>query len=158
MLRLMRPVPVGFGLGMGSITRRGLGWYENVRKPVGEPPRRVGVAAARADWRRLAFPIAWTALYAAMGYASHLLVRALDRSPSAVRGLGLPAADVTVRSNPRQHRSQALLCSAWAKPGLDVRRPSAASQLTLAARSSSASNGQHWRSWTFLPWSALSAT
>lgn len=40
-------------------------------QPPGEPPK----------W---AFPVVWTSLYAMMGYASHLAVRALDRSPSPV--------------------------------------------------------------------------
>lgn len=40
-------------------------WYRNLIRPAGTPPN-------------AAFPIVWTALYAGMGWASHLVVRAMD--------------------------------------------------------------------------------
>ncbi|GAA95059.1 uncharacterized protein L969DRAFT_18910 [Mixia osmundae IAM 14324] len=62
-------VPVALGFIPGLVTRNSIdSWYDTLKKPVGEPPR-------------AAFPIVWTALYAGMGYASHLLVKALDTSP-----------------------------------------------------------------------------
>lgn len=42
-------------------------WYPTLRQPKGEPPR-------------LAFPIAWTLIYASMGVASHILVRYVEQA------------------------------------------------------------------------------
>ncbi|KAJ7590916.1 TspO/MBR-related protein [Mycena floridula] len=42
-------------------------WYQNLYTPPGRPPRQV-------------FPIVWPLLYASMGYASHLAVKALDNA------------------------------------------------------------------------------
>ncbi|KAL8287337.1 hypothetical protein RQP46_003789 [Phenoliferia psychrophenolica] len=59
-------LPIALGFASGFITRSSVKtWYRPLIKPPGEPPA-------------LAFPIAWTLLYASMGFASHLLVSAHD--------------------------------------------------------------------------------
>ncbi|GAA5851657.1 hypothetical protein JCM9279_002534 [Rhodotorula babjevae] len=59
-------LPLVLGMADGQLTKSSLkSWYPALRKPAGEPPR----------W---AFPVVWTALYAGMGLASHVLVKALD--------------------------------------------------------------------------------
>ncbi|PWN25840.1 TspO/MBR-related protein [Jaminaea rosea] len=70
-------IPVGLGIGTGLLTRNGTYgpnslWYKSLNKPRFDPPK----------W---AFGVVWPTLYAAMGWSSHLLVKALDRTPS---GLG----------------------------------------------------------------------
>ncbi|KAF7292385.1 TspO/MBR-related protein [Mycena chlorophos] len=61
-------LPLGLGFLSGYPTAQVVrsDWYKNLRKPPGQPPRQV-------------FPIVWPLLYASMGYASHLIVAALDR-------------------------------------------------------------------------------
>ncbi|KAK4051715.1 hypothetical protein OIO90_004665 [Microbotryomycetes sp. JL221] len=62
-------LPLAVGNLSGLMTKTNMtSWYQPLRKPPGQPPR-------------LAFPIVWTALYAAMGYASHLIVKTFDQSP-----------------------------------------------------------------------------
>lgn len=57
-------------------------WYKSLARPNWEPPK----------W---AFGVVWPLLYLAMGYASHLNVKALDRTPPgfgrtrALRGMKL---------------------------------------------------------------------
>ncbi|KAJ7129590.1 TspO/MBR-related protein [Mycena epipterygia] len=67
-------LPLGLGLLSGYPTAQVVrsDWYKNLRTPPGRPPRQV-------------FPIVWPVLYISMGYASHLIVKALDSafSPSA---------------------------------------------------------------------------
>ncbi|THV08465.1 TspO/MBR-like protein [Dendrothele bispora CBS 962.96] len=67
-------LPLALGLFSGAGTAKVVrsSWYETLAVPPGRPPRQV-------------FPIVWPALYLSMGYASHLAVKALDRtvSPSA---------------------------------------------------------------------------
>jgi len=63
-------LPILLGSTSGFITQTSVNtWFPTLRQPPGEPPR-------------ILFPIAWTALYASMGYASHLLIRASDTSSS----------------------------------------------------------------------------
>ncbi|KAG0149440.1 hypothetical protein CROQUDRAFT_653752 [Cronartium quercuum f. sp. fusiforme G11] len=60
--------PVALGTASGFITRTSVStWYPTLKKPAYEPPR----------W---AFPVAWTYLYASMGYASHLLAESIQRT------------------------------------------------------------------------------
>ncbi|KAJ7368371.1 TspO/MBR-like protein [Mycena albidolilacea] len=67
-------LPLGLGLLSGYPTAKVVqsDWYKNLRTPPGRPPRQV-------------FPVVWPLLYISMGYASHLVVNALDgaSSPSA---------------------------------------------------------------------------
>jgi len=67
-------LPLSIGFLSGRQTRETVQslWYQSLRSPPGRPPRAV-------------FPIVWSTLYIAMGYASHLAVKAFDRnlSPSA---------------------------------------------------------------------------
>nr|CRX79094.1 hypothetical protein ls5930a1_00143 [Leucosporidium scottii] len=67
----------------GQLTKSSIkAWYEPRAKPPGTPPG-------------IAFPIAWTILYASMGLASHLLVNAYD---SAIPGSALKAtADLALK-------------------------------------------------------------
>lgn len=58
------PLVLGFIDGTGS-NKSVKDWYPNLRKPPAVPP----------PW---AFPVAWTALYMAMGLASHLIVNKYD--------------------------------------------------------------------------------
>lgn len=59
-------LPLVLGMADGQLTKSSLkSWYPTLRQPPGEPPR----------W---AFPVVWTTLYAGMGLASHVLVKALD--------------------------------------------------------------------------------
>jgi len=62
-------LPLSLGLLSGYQTKDRVTspWYENLRVPPGRPPK-------------AAFPIVWTTLYIAMGYASHIAVKALDSS------------------------------------------------------------------------------
>ncbi|EGG11653.1 uncharacterized protein MELLADRAFT_29874, partial [Melampsora larici-populina 98AG31] len=61
-------LPVILGTTTGLITRTSVStWYPTLRKPPYEPPR----------W---AFPVAWTYLYATMGYSSHLLTQTYLKS------------------------------------------------------------------------------
>ncbi|KAK0545986.1 hypothetical protein OC846_005443 [Tilletia horrida] len=66
-------LPVTLGLTTGFLTRSGphstsSTWYKSLNKPSFQPPRQ-------------AFGIVWPLLYAAMGYSSHLTVKALDKTP-----------------------------------------------------------------------------
>lgn len=70
-------IPIAFGTVTGVVTRTSSKspeslWYKSLQRPRWEPPK----------W---AFGVAWPILYVFMGTASHLTVKALDRSP---RGLG----------------------------------------------------------------------
>lgn len=58
------PLILGFIDGTGS-NKSVKDWYPNLRRPAAVPP----------PW---AFPVAWTALYMAMGLASHLIVIRYD--------------------------------------------------------------------------------
>ncbi|TCD68194.1 hypothetical protein EIP91_011366 [Steccherinum ochraceum] len=60
-------LPLTFGMLSGSPTRDAVKgpWYNNLQFPPGRPPSQI-------------FPFVWSALYASMGYASHLAVRAHD--------------------------------------------------------------------------------
>ncbi|GAA5934294.1 TspO/MBR family protein [Sporobolomyces koalae] len=70
-------IPLVFGMLNGRITKTSVNtWYPTLRRPAIEPPR----------W---AFPVCWTALYVAMGLASHLLVKKHD---AALPGSPLKAA------------------------------------------------------------------
>jgi len=62
-------IPLTLGYISGIPTRDAVPsvWYSTLRAPPGRPPAKV-------------FPFVWTTLYAAMGYASHLAVKAIDRS------------------------------------------------------------------------------
>lgn len=81
---IVTSLPILLGSINGRITAPSLKtWYPSLKQPPpGPPPRWV-------------FPVVWTSLYAGMGWAAHVAVNALDRSPSiAVRaaakaGLGL---------------------------------------------------------------------
>ena len=54
-------VPLGVGMVGGMVTKDAVqGWYKTLRKPAWTPP----------NWL---FPVAWTWLYASMGYASWLV-------------------------------------------------------------------------------------
>ncbi|KAJ3541924.1 hypothetical protein NMY22_g3707 [Coprinellus aureogranulatus] len=60
------PLVAGFLTGSPSTTKvQNSNWYYNLVSPPGQPPREV-------------FPFVWTALYCAMGYASHVAVKSLD--------------------------------------------------------------------------------
>ncbi|KAF7983109.1 hypothetical protein HWV62_24055 [Athelia sp. TMB] len=61
------PVAVGMLSGYQSQTRKGVDdtWYKSLAVPPGRPPAPV-------------FPVVWTTLYAFMGFASHIAVKALD--------------------------------------------------------------------------------
>ncbi|CAD6903754.1 unnamed protein product [Tilletia controversa] len=70
-------LPVALGLGTGFLTRNGThspgsAWYKSLTKPSFQPPA----------W---AFGVVWPLLYVSMGWASHLNVKALDRT---LPGLG----------------------------------------------------------------------
>ncbi|TIB31332.1 hypothetical protein E3P86_03352 [Wallemia ichthyophaga] len=53
-------LPIALGGLSGAITKSSVNtWYAALAKPPGQPPR-------------IAFPIVWTLLYGAMGYAAHL--------------------------------------------------------------------------------------
>ncbi|UZJ51301.1 hypothetical protein CBS101457_000621 [Exobasidium rhododendri] len=80
-------IPVVLGSLTGYVTRTSSyspdsAWYKSLAKPKWEPPR----------W---AFGAVWPILYLSMGYASHLNVKALDRTPPgfgrarAMRGMKL---------------------------------------------------------------------
>ncbi|KJA30208.1 hypothetical protein HYPSUDRAFT_127124 [Hypholoma sublateritium FD-334 SS-4] len=60
-------IPLALGFISGSQTSKvsTSNWYHNLNAPPGRPRREV-------------FPFAWTILYLAMGYASHIAVKALD--------------------------------------------------------------------------------
>ncbi|KAK9896554.1 TspO/MBR-related protein [Cystobasidium minutum MCA 4210] len=66
-------LPILLGSLNGKITQKNVKtWYPTLKQPPpGPPPRWV-------------FPVVWTSLYAGMGWAAHLAVRALDTSPHAV--------------------------------------------------------------------------
>lgn len=71
------PLPLAPGSITGYVTRTSSHspeslWYKSLGRPSWEPPR----------W---AFGVVWPLLYLSMGYASHLTVKALDRTPP---GLG----------------------------------------------------------------------
>ncbi|KAM0790096.1 hypothetical protein ACM66B_005424 [Microbotryomycetes sp. NB124-2] len=69
--------PLAIGNITGLFTKTSIAtWYKHLRKPPGQPPS-------------IAFPIVWTILYASMGWASHLLVKALDQSPPGTARRGL---------------------------------------------------------------------
>jgi len=76
------PIALGCLSGFPTYSVVTSSWYNGLKSPPGRPPRQV-------------FPFVWPALYASMGWASHLAVRALDTSltPSAKQdaedGLGL---------------------------------------------------------------------
>ncbi|KAF9009002.1 TspO/MBR-related protein [Cyathus striatus] len=59
------PLVLGFLSGTPSSNPVNSNWYHNLTSPPGRPPREV-------------FPYVWTLLYAGMGYASHVAVKALD--------------------------------------------------------------------------------
>ncbi|GAA5906663.1 TspO/MBR family protein [Sporobolomyces salmoneus] len=59
-------IPLAFGMLNGRITKTSVNtWYPTLKRPPIEPPR----------WL---FPVAWSALYVAMGVASHLIVKQYD--------------------------------------------------------------------------------
>ncbi|KAI5455509.1 hypothetical protein NCC49_000317 [Naganishia albida] len=67
-------LPVGLGMVSGLLSSPRSGdktkaWYKSMVSPPGVPPSQ-------------SFGPIWTALYAAMGYASHVLVRAFDAAPT----------------------------------------------------------------------------
>ncbi|KAI8817282.1 translocator protein [Fimicolochytrium jonesii] len=83
-------VPLVLGMAMGTISRRPVQtWYRTINKPSWTPP----------NW---AFPVAWTSLYAAMGYSSYLIYRA---------GLARPFLDTTTPL--RLYAAQLALNIAW---------------------------------------------
>ncbi|KAF4619812.1 hypothetical protein D9613_005016 [Agrocybe pediades] len=59
------PLALGFFSGGDSSKVANSNWYANLVTPPGNPRREV-------------FPFVWTLLYASMGYASHVAVKALD--------------------------------------------------------------------------------
>ena len=66
-------LPMGLGFATGFLTRESKygpkgAWYKSLQKPEYNPPR----------W---AFGVVWPLLYASMGWSSHLIVKALDRTP-----------------------------------------------------------------------------
>ncbi|KAF9652190.1 TspO/MBR-related protein [Thelephora ganbajun] len=65
------PLALGFLSGAGSKKVINSIWYQSLLIPPGRPPRP-------------AFPIIWTTLYTAMGYASYLAIRHHDRAVMAV--------------------------------------------------------------------------
>ncbi|CAO1638412.1 unnamed protein product [Sympodiomycopsis kandeliae] len=70
-------IPVALGLGTGIITRKSKYAPDSVYDR--------NLAKAKYSPPRWAFGVVWPLLYATMGYSSHLIVRALDRTPP---GLG----------------------------------------------------------------------
>ncbi|KDN53154.1 TspO/MBR-related protein [Tilletiaria anomala UBC 951] len=66
-------VPVGLGFATGFLTRNSKYgpqsiWYKSLQKPSGNPP----------NW---SFGVVWPTLYVCMGWSSHLMVKALERTP-----------------------------------------------------------------------------
>ncbi|GAA5877468.1 hypothetical protein JCM8547_001082 [Rhodosporidiobolus lusitaniae] len=101
-------LPLAFGMVSGLVTRTSVKtWYPTLNKPVGEPPR----------W---AFPVAWTSLYLAMGYASHLLVGVYDAAPSGT--ILKAAADTAIKL----YWAQFALNMAWTPLFFGLRKPLAA--------------------------------
>ncbi|KAM0751356.1 TspO/MBR-related protein [Meredithblackwellia eburnea MCA 4105] len=76
-------IPLVFGMASGLITKTAIKtWYKDLKKPPLQPPPPV-------------FPVAWSILYASMGLASHLLVKAYD---SQLPGTELKqAADLAIK-------------------------------------------------------------
>ncbi|KZS97970.1 TspO/MBR-like protein [Sistotremastrum niveocremeum HHB9708] len=78
-------------------------WYQNLRSPPGRPPNG-------------AFPIVWSTLYIAMGYASRLAVKALDSSL-------LPATQDTLRTALALYWGQLALNLLWTPLFFGLKRP-----------------------------------
>ncbi|KAI0702890.1 TspO/MBR-like protein [Cytidiella melzeri] len=78
-------LPLAVGLFSGSRTREIVkgSWYKNLRFPPGRPPN-------------VLFPLVWTSLYVAMGYASHLAVRAYDRPFQMTSELSLASVGIAL--------------------------------------------------------------
>lgn len=96
-----RSLPLAIGLPLlggsinGRVTRSAIeSWYPTLKQPPpGPPPKWV-------------FPVVWTSLYAGMGWASHIAVTALDRSPS-------PAIRAAASSALLLYYTQLALNTAW---------------------------------------------
>ncbi|KIO17152.1 hypothetical protein M407DRAFT_175985 [Tulasnella calospora MUT 4182] len=116
LLAIALPIGLGMlsGLQTADVVRNPASWYNRQYAPPFQPPRE-------------AFGIVWPALYAGMGYASHLAIKAHDTSLSPVArrlaysGLGLYYAQLAMnlawtplffgmrKLNPLVHKTQKFL-------------------------------------------------
>ncbi|TNY18439.1 TspO/MBR-related protein [Rhodotorula diobovata] len=98
-------LPLVLGMADGQVTKSSLqSWYPSLTQPAGEPPR----------W---AFPVVWTTLYVGMGFASHVLVKALD---TAI--IGSPTSRLAM-SALKLYWAQLALNLAWTPLFFGLRNP-----------------------------------
>jgi len=100
------PLTLGFLSGSGTKKVINGTWYQSLLFPPGRPPR-------------LAFPIIWTALYIAMGYASYLAVNHHDNAV-------VSATKETIQTGLKWYYVQLGLNFLWSPIFFNAKSPSAA--------------------------------